>query len=63
MRETAMPSPSEGRAAEIPTWRVPMQTIGKTIRTLGMTATVLAGAALMSGWLNVAMAGGGRWAC
>ena len=38
-----------------------MQTIRKTIRTLAMTATVLAGATLMSGWLSVAMAGGGRW--
>ena len=38
-----------------------MQTIRKTIRTLAMTATVLVGAALMSGWLSVAMAGGGRW--
>ena len=39
-----------------------MPTIRKTIRTLAMTATVLAGAALMSGWLSVAMAGGGNWA-
>ena len=38
-----------------------MQSIRKTIRTLAMTATVLAGAALMSGWLSAAMAGGGRW--
>jgi len=39
-----------------------MQSIRKTIRTLAMTATDLAGAALMSGWLSVAMAGGGKWA-
>ena len=38
-----------------------MQSIRKTIRTLAMTATVLAGFALVSGWLSVAMAGGGRW--
>jgi hypothetical protein len=38
-----------------------MQSIRKTIRTLAMTATVLAGAALISGWLTVAHAGGGFW--
>ena len=38
-----------------------MQTIRKTIRTLTLAVTVLAGAALMSGWLSVAMAGGGKW--
>jgi hypothetical protein len=38
-----------------------MQSIRKTIRTLAITATVLAGAALLSGWLNVALAGGGWW--
>ena len=40
---------------------VPMQSIRKTIRTLAILATALAGAAPMSGWLSVAMAGGGRW--
>lgn len=39
-----------------------MQSIRRTIRTLATMATVLAGAALMSGWLSVAMAGGGKWA-
>ena len=39
-----------------------MQTIRKTIHTLAMATTVLAGAALMPGWLSVAMAGGGKWA-
>ena len=38
-----------------------MQPIRKTIRTLAMTATALAGAALVSGWLTVAHAGGGYW--
>jgi hypothetical protein len=38
-----------------------MQTLRKTIRTLAIMATVLAGAALMSGWVSVAMAGGGYW--
>ena len=56
-------APEQGRAAKAgPIWRVPMLTIRKTIRTLAMTATVLAGAALMSGWLSVAMAVGGKWA-
>ncbi len=39
-----------------------MQSIRRTIRTLATMATVLAGAVLMSGWLSVAMAGGGKWA-
>ena len=39
-----------------------MQSIRRTIRTLATMAAVLAGAALMSGWLSVAMAGGGKWA-
>ena len=39
-----------------------MQSIRRTIRTLATMATVLAGAALMSGWLSEAMAGGGKWA-
>lgn len=39
-----------------------MQSIRRTIRTLATMATTLAGAALMSGWLSVAMAGGGKWA-
>ena len=26
-----------------------------------VTATVLAGAVLMSGWLSIAMGGGGKW--
>jgi hypothetical protein len=38
-----------------------MQSIRKTIRTLAMTAAALAGAALASGWLTVAHAGGGFW--
>ena len=38
-----------------------MQSIRKTIATLVTMATVLAGAALMSGWTSVAMAGGGSW--
>jgi hypothetical protein len=61
MRETAMPSRKAGRAAETPTGRIPMQTIRKTIRTLAMMATVLAGAALVSGAVSVAHAGGGYW--
>ena len=39
-----------------------MQSIRRTIPTLATMGTVLAGAALMSGWLSVAMAGGGKWA-
>ncbi len=39
-----------------------MPTIRTTIRTLAMTAMALAGFALASGWLSVAMAGGGKWA-
>jgi hypothetical protein len=38
-----------------------MKTIRSTIATLALTATVLAGAALMSGWMTVAHAGGGFW--
>ena len=38
-----------------------MQNIRKTISTLAMTATVLASAALMSGAVTVAHAGGGYW--
>jgi hypothetical protein len=38
-----------------------MQTIRKTIRTLAMLATVLAGSALLSGAVSVAHAGGGLW--
>ena len=56
-----MPSRKAGRAAETPTGRIPMQTIRKTIRTLAMMATVLAGAALVSGAVSVAHAGGGYW--
>jgi hypothetical protein len=41
-------------------WRVPMQSIRKTIAALALIATVLAGAALASGWLSVAMAAS-RW--
>jgi hypothetical protein len=39
-----------------------MKTIRSMIATLALTATVLAGAALMSGWMTVAMAGGPIWA-
>jgi hypothetical protein len=39
----------------------PMQSTRKKIANLAMMATVLAGAALMSGWTSVAMAGGGSW--
>ena len=56
-----MPSRKAGGAAETPTGRIPMQTIRKTIRTLAMMATVLAGAALVSGAVSVAHAGGGYW--
>jgi hypothetical protein len=38
-----------------------MQHIRTTIRTLATLATVLAGAALTSGWMSVALAGGGSW--
>ena len=38
-----------------------MQNIRKTISTLAMMATVLAGSALIS-WPSVAVAGGGYWA-
>ena len=37
-----------------------MQTITKTLRTVAAMAMILAGFALVSGWLSVAMAGG-RW--
>jgi hypothetical protein len=38
-----------------------MQSIRKTIATLAMMATVLVGAALVSGAVSVALAGGGYW--
>ncbi len=38
-----------------------METIRKTSRTLTTLVTVLASCALVSGWLSVAMAGGGKW--
>ena len=38
-----------------------MQTITKTLRTVAAMAMVQAGFALVSGWMTVAMAGGGRW--
>ena len=38
-----------------------MQSIRKTIVTLASIATVLAGVALMSGWVSVAMAASTRW--
>ena len=38
-----------------------MKHIRNTLATLATLATVLAGAALLSGWMTVAMAGGGRW--
>ena len=39
-----------------------MQTITKTLRTVATMAMILAGFALASGWMSVAMAGGGKWA-
>lgn len=38
-----------------------MKSIRRTIATLAMMAAVMAGAALMSGWLTVAHAGGAYW--
>jgi hypothetical protein len=38
-----------------------MKTLRRTIATLAMMATTLAGAALISGWVSVAHAGGGYW--
>ena len=38
-----------------------MQTITQTLRTVAAMAMILAGFALASGWLSVAMAGGGKW--
>ena len=38
-----------------------MQTITKTLRTVAAMAMIQAGFALASGWLSVAMAGGGKW--
>jgi hypothetical protein len=38
-----------------------MRTIRSTAATLDVTATALAGAALVSGWSTVAHAGGGYW--
>ena len=35
-----------------------MKTIRKTISTVALMATVLAGTALMSGWMTIAIAGG-----
>ena len=61
MRETAMPSQKAGRAAETPTGRPPMQTIRKTIRTLAMMATVLAGARPGLRLADGRHAGGGKW--
>jgi len=40
----------------------PMQTITQTLRTVAAMAMILAGFALVSGWMSVAMAGGGKWA-
>jgi hypothetical protein len=39
-----------------------MRSIRKTIATMATMATVLAGAALISGWTSVAIAGGNSWA-
>ena len=61
MRGTARLSPRDGGAAENPAGSPPMPTLRATIRTLATTGTVLAGATLLSGWLSVALAGGGRW--
>jgi hypothetical protein len=38
-----------------------MQSTRKVIVNLAMIATVLAGAAMLSGWLSVAIAGGSSW--
>jgi hypothetical protein len=38
-----------------------MTTLRRTLTTVTTMAMVLAGAALVSGWMSVAMAGGGRW--
>ena len=39
-----------------------MQTITRTLRTVATMVVIQAGFALASGWLSVAMAGGGKWA-
>ena len=36
--------------------------ITKTLRTVAAMAMILASFALVSGWMSVAMAGGGKWA-
>ena len=38
-----------------------MPTITKALRTVAVMAMIQAGFVLVSGWLTVAMAGGGRW--
>ena len=38
-----------------------MQTITKNLRTVATIIMIQAGVVLVSGWLTVAMAGGGRW--
>ena len=38
-----------------------MQTITKTLRTVAAMAMIQVGFLLASGWLSVAIAGGGRW--
>ncbi len=39
-----------------------MQTITQTLRTVAAMVMIQVGFALVSGWLSVAMAGGGKWA-
>jgi hypothetical protein len=39
-----------------------MQTVTSTLRRVAAMAMIRAGFALASGWLTVAMAGGGKWA-
>jgi hypothetical protein len=38
-----------------------MRHVRKTITTSTTMVTALAGAALVSGWMSIALAGGGRW--
>jgi hypothetical protein len=38
-----------------------MQTITKTLRTVAAMAMIQAAFMLASGWMSVAMAGGGKW--
>jgi hypothetical protein len=38
-----------------------MQMITKTLRTVAAMALIQAGFLPVSGWMSVAMAGGGRW--